>query len=154
MKIIYLLRPFHLNISKRIVKTPKIYFMDTGLAAWLCRWLTPETLRNGAMSGSIFETWVVSEIIKSYNNMGKEPDIYFFRNTDGQEVDLLFYENGSIYPLEIKKTAAPNPKDVRHFKTLSTFFPELQIKEGGVICTYPEIMPLCDGRYTIPASAI
>ena len=131
--IIYLLQPFSLNINKRIIKTPKVYFTDTGLVCYLCRWLTPETLANGAMAGRIYETFIVSEILKSYYNAGKEPDLYFFRNTDGQEVDLLFYRDGKLYPIEIKKTSSPNVKDAKHFGTLSTFFPSLELSELSLI---------------------
>lgn len=152
--IIHLLQPFSLNINKRIVKTPKVYFTDTGLVCYLCRWLTPDTLMNGAMAGGIYETFVVSEILKTYYNAGKEPNMYFFRNTDGQEVDLLFYQAGKLYPIEIKKTSAPNVKDVKHFKTLATFFPSLQIAEGGIICNAERLLPLCQNVKIIPVRYI
>lgn len=148
--IIYLLQPFSLNINKRIIKTPKVYFTDTGLVCYLCRWLTPETLANGAMAGSIYETFIVSEILKSYYNAGKEPDLYFFRNTDGQEVDLLFYRDGKLYPIEIKKTSSPNVKDAKHFGTLSTFFPSLEVSEGGIICNAEDLLPLGQNLKIIP----
>ena len=148
--IIYLLQPFSLNINKRIIKTPKVYFTDTGLVCYLCRWLTPETLANGAMAGSIYETFIVSEILKSYYNAGKEPDLYFFRNTDGQEVDLLFYRDGKLYPVEIKKTSSPNVKDAKHFGTLSTFFPSLEVSEGGIICNADDLLPLGQNLKIIP----
>ena len=148
--IIYLLQPFSLNINKRIIKTPKVYFTDTGLVCYLCRWLTPQTLANGAMAGSIYETFIVSEILKSYYNAGKEPDLYFFRNTDGQEVDLLFYRDGTLYPIEIKKTSSPNPKDARHFRALSTFFPSLKVSEGGIICNAEDLLPLGQNLKIIP----
>ena len=148
--IIYLLQPFSLNINKRIIKTPKVYFTDTGLVCYLCRWLTPETLANGAMAGSIYETFIVSEILKSYYNAGKEPDLYFFRNTDGQEVDLLFYRDGKLYPIEIKKTSSPNVKDAKHFGTLSTFFPSLEVSEGGIICNAENLWPLGQNLKLIP----
>lgn len=148
--IIYLLQPFSLNINKRIVKTPKVYFTDTGLVCYLCRWLTPETLANGAMAGSVYETFIVSEILKSYYNAGKEPDLYFFRNTDGQEVDLLFYRDGKLYPIEIKKTSSPNVKDAKHFGTLSTFFPSLEVSEGGIICNAEDLLPLGQNLKIIP----
>lgn len=148
--IIYLLQPFSLNINKRIIKTPKVYFTDTGLVCYLCRWLTPETLANGAMAGSIYETFIVSEILKSYYNAGKEPDLYFFRNTDGQEVDLLFYRDGKLYPIEIKKTSSPNVKDAKHFGTLSTFFPALEVSEGGIICNAEDLLPLGQNLKIIP----
>lgn len=152
--VVYLLRPFSQNINKRIVKTPKVYFTDTGLVCYLCRWLTPETLANGAMAGSIYETFIISEILKSYYNAGKEPDMYFFRNTDGQEIDLLFYQNGTLHPIEIKKTSSPNIKDIRHFKTLHTFFPTLHIGEGGVICCYDILIPLAKNNLVIPFNMI
>ena len=139
-----------LNINKRIIKTPKVYFTDTGLVCYLCRWLTPETLANGAMAGSIYETFIVSEILKSYYNAGKEPDLYFFRNTDGQEVDLLFYRDGKLYPIEIKKTSSPNVKDAKHFGTLSTFFPSLEVSEGGIICNAEDLLPLGQNLKIIP----
>lgn len=148
--IICLLQPFYLNINKRIIKTPKVYFTDTGLVCYLCRWLTPETLANGAMAGSIYETFIVSEILKSYYNAGKEPDLYFFRNTDGQEVDLLFYRDGKLYPIEIKKTSSPNVKDAKHFGTLSTFFPSLEVSEGGIICNAEDLLPLGQNLKIIP----
>ena len=148
--IIYLLQPFSLNINKRIIKTPKVYFTDTGLVCYLCRWLTPQTLANGAMAGSIYETFIVSEILKSYYNAGKEPDLYFFRNTDGQEVDLLFYRDGKLYPMEIKKTSSPNVKDAKHFKALSTFFPSLEVSEGGIICNAEDLLPLGQNLKIIP----
>lgn len=148
--IIYLLQPFSLNINKRIIKTPKVYFTDTGLVCYLCRWLTPETLANGAMAGSIYETFIVSEILKSYYNAGKEPDLYFFRNTDGQEVDLLFYRDGKLYPIEIKNTSSPNIKDAKHFGTLSTFFPSLEVSEGGIICNAEDLLPLEQNLKIIP----
>ena len=148
--IIYLLQPFSLNINKRIIKTPKVYFTDTGLVCYLCRWLTPETLANGAMAGSIYETFIVSEILKSYYNAGKEPDLYFFRNTDGQEVDLLFYRDGKLYPIEIKKTSSPNVKDAKHFGTLSNFFPYLVVSEVGIICNDEDLLPLVQYLKIIP----
>lgn len=152
--IIYLLQPFSLNIGKRIVKTPKVYFTDTGLVCYLCRWLTPETLMNGAMAGSVYETFIVSEILKSYCNAGKKPDLYFFRNTDGQEVDIVFYRDGKLFPVEIKKTSSPNPKDVKHFKTLSSFFPSLEIAEGGVICNADQLLPIGQNIKIIPFNLI
>ena len=152
--IIYLLKPFSLNINKRIVKTPKVYFTDTGLICYLCRWLTPDHLINGAQAGQIYETFVISEILKSYYNAGKVPNMFFFRNTAGQEVDLLFYRNHTLYPVEIKKTASPNSKDIKHFKTLHSFFPSLEIGRGGIICNYPDALPLDEKNMIIPVNVI
>lgn len=150
--IIYLLQPFSLNVSKRVVKTPKVYFTDTGLVCYLCKWLTPETLCNGAQAGGIFETYVVSELLKSYYNTGKEPPLYFFRDTNGKEVDVLIYQNGTLYPIEIKKTSSPNVKDIKHFATLVNAFPTLKIGEGGVICTQDRLLPLGSSNRIIPVS--
>ena len=152
--IVYLLQPFSLNGTKRVVKNPKVYFTDTGLVCYLCRWLTVQSLMCGAQAGAIFETFVISEIIKSYYNAGKKPDIYYFRNTDGQEVDLVFYLNGTIYPVEIKKTSSPNVKDVRTFKTLATYFSEIPIGDGGVICTSEQLLPLGTNVKIIPVNYI
>ncbi|MBR0164841.1 MAG: ATP-binding protein [Lachnospiraceae bacterium] len=152
--LVYLLKPFSLNINKRIVKTPKAYITDTGLVCHLGRWLTPETAANGAMAGNLFETWVVTEILKSWYHAGKEPDMYFFRNTDKQEVDLLFYRDNTLYPVEIKKTASPNVKDAKTFRTLKTFFPTVGIGEGGIICNYPELSILAEGIRTIPVGLL
>ena len=90
--LIFILRPYYSNISSRLVKTPKIYFMDTGLAAYLTRWNTPEVLENGAMNGAFFETYAVSEIVKSYWNAGKPADLYYYRDIDKKEIDLLIIE--------------------------------------------------------------
>ena len=87
--VIFILRPYFSNISKRLVKTPKVYFMDTGLAAYLCRWPNAETLANGAMDGAFFETYVVTAIVKSYYNAGKPVDLFYYRDTDKKEIDLL-----------------------------------------------------------------
>ena len=152
--VIYLLQPFSLNAAKRVVKTPKIYFTDTGLVCYLCRWLSTETLINGAQAGNIFETYVVSEVIKSYYNAGKEPNVYFYRNTDGQEVDLLFFADGKLYPVEIKKTASPNVKDIKSFKNLSLCFPTVEIGEGGIICNAESVLPLSQGNTIIPVNYI
>jgi len=152
--IVYLLQPFSLNITSRAVKTPKIYFLDTGLASYLCKWLTPETLSKGAMSGQMFETYAVCEILKSYYNAGKEPSVYFFRNDKAEEVDLIFYQDGTMYPVEIKKTASPNPSDVKAFKLLSNAFSSVKIGSGGLICTYDKVLSLAENVRTIPINWI
>lgn len=152
--VVYLLQPFAMNTEKRMIKSPKIYFTDTGLVCYLCKWLTPETLANGAQAGNIFETFVVNEIIKSYYNVGREPNLYYFRNRDGQEIDLLLYENGKLYPLEIKKNTSPNEKDIKNFKILASYFPNVQIAEGGVICTAESLLPLGMNNKIIPVNYI
>lgn len=152
--MIYILKPFSFNVTKRVVKTPKVYFTDTGLVCYLCRWLTPETAERGAMSGALYETFVINEIIKSYYNAGEDFDLYFYRDSNGSEVDLLFYQNGTIYPVEIKKTSSPNVKDIKHFKTLNTAFNNINIGEGGIICNYEKLAFLSENNKVIPISYI
>ena len=103
--IIYLLQPFSSNLSNRIIKAPKLYFMDTGLCSYLAKYPNPETLEIGALSGAIFETFVVSEIIKNITSHGLDPkmNLYYYRDKDQKEVDLLYIEGDTIYPIEIKK---------------------------------------------------
>lgn len=100
--IVYLLRPHHQNFNKRLVKAPKLYFLDTGLLCYLLRIRSPEDLVSHASRGSIFETWVVSEALKNYHNRGAEPDLYFWRDSAGHEVDLLIDQGATQIPIEIK----------------------------------------------------
>lgn len=150
--IIYLLKPYSNNIVKRAVKTPKLYFLDTGLAAYLTRWNNPDVLKNGAMAGKFFETFIISEIIKSYYNVGIiDPPLYFYRDKDMREIDLLIEENGTLYPLEIKKHADPVKKDVAAFKVLDEM-QNIKRGEGGVICMYENLVRLTDDVRVIPVS--
>jgi predicted AAA+ superfamily ATPase len=151
--IVYLLQPFSLNISARVVKTPKLYFTDTGLAAYLCRWLTPETLESGAMSGAIFETYVLGEIRKSYQNAGLEVPLYFYRDSEGREIDILVHRDGKLYPVEIKKTASPREGDARHFEALARYT-TLEVASGGLVCTYDKALPLGKTASVIPIDFI
>ncbi len=148
--LVYLLEPYHNNVIKRAVKTPKVYFLDTGLAAYLTRWNTPEVLEAGAMAGAFFETFVVSEILKSYTNAGiLEPPLYFYRDKDQNEIDLLLYENMTLYPIEIKKHADPRRDDVKAFDVLDKI-QGVQRGPGGVICMYESSVPLKGEDVTIP----
>jgi predicted AAA+ superfamily ATPase len=118
--IIYLLKPYSSNLGKRLVKTPKVYFLDTGLCAYLTGWYTAEQLQLGAMSGPVFETFVISEIIKSHYNAGNDTDLIFsyYRDKEQREIDLIVEENNTLYPIEIKKGDNPNNDDIRHFSVL------------------------------------
>ncbi len=140
--LIYLLEPYHNNRLKRLVKTPKLYFMDTGLAAYLTQWNSPETLEAGAASGAFFESWAMTEIIKSYWHAGKAAPLYFYRDNDQKEVDLLIYQDGKIFPVEFKKTATPSKGDVRHFSVLDKL--DLPIDHGAVVCLTDTAMPITD----------
>ena len=151
--IVHLLPPYHNIFGKRVVKSPKLYFTDTGLASYLARWNSPESLMTGAMSGAYLETFVVNEIVKSYANFGKEAEIYFFRDSNGIEIDLLLYENGALYPLEIKSTSNPRPNMTKAFDIIDTI-PDIKRGEGGVICLSKELLPLRNNDKIIPVWAI
>lgn len=139
--IIYLLQPYSSNLSNRLIKRPKMYFMDTGLCTYLAKWPNSETLEVGAMSGSIFETFVVSEIIKSYFNNGVNPKdyLFYYRDKDQYEIDLLYVDSNSITPIEIKKSVSPSNPD-KNFKVLNKF--NLEVKQGVVLCMTEEVIPI------------
>ena len=148
--IVYLLQPYHNNVTKRAVKTPKLYFLDTGLAAYLTKWTSPEVLKNGAMAGAFFESFVVSEIIKSYYNNGiSAPPLYFYRDKEMQEIDLLIEQGGVLYPIEIKKHADPKKRDIEAFSALEKI-PGMKRGAGGVICMYDKLIALQGEDKVIP----
>ena len=137
--VIFILKPYYNNITDRLVKIPKVYFMDTGLAAYLCRWPNSETLSMGNMDGAFLETFVVSEIVKSYYNNGKPVNnLYYYRDIDKKEIDLLIVDAENIYPIEIKKNKTPNHPD-KNFSVLEKF--KLNIKPGVIICLSDELIP-------------
>ncbi len=149
--IIHILKPYSPNITSRLVKTPKFYFSDTGLAAYLCRWPNAETLENGAMSGAFFETFVVSEILKSYFNSGIEPNICYYRDIDKKEIDLLLNEGGKITPVEIKKAKNPEGAD-KNFKVLEKL--GKTVGNGLIICMCDEVLPYSKNVWMCPAALI
>lgn len=136
--LIYILRPYSSNITNRLVKTPKVYFMDTGLAAYLCRWPSAETLESGAMDGAFLETYAVTEIVKSYYNAGKQPDLYYYRDIDKKEIDLLIVKPDKIYPIEIKKSKSPDHPD-KNFHVLGKL--KTEIAPGLILCMSDELIP-------------
>jgi len=152
--LVFLLKPYHNNITKRTVKAPKLYFLDTGLAAYLTRWNTSDVLKNGAMAGAFFETFVICEIIKSYSNKGiLDFPLYFYRDRDGNEIDLLIENNGTLYPIEIKKHADPSKSDVAKFSILSKI-PSIKRGSGGVICLYDNLTTLQGNDKAIPVTLL
>lgn len=138
--IVYLLQPYYKNIGKRLTKRPKIYFLDTGLCSYLAQWNTPESLETGAMNGAIFETFVMTEIIKSYYHNGLHPSLYYYRDSNKVEIDLLIEENGKLYPIEIKKTSNPKKEDVKNFDLVRKELRNLDF--GNLICLTTSVMPL------------
>ena len=151
--IIYLLEPYMANASKRIIKAPKLYFMDTGLCAYLCKWPNAQMLKDCAMSGAFFETYVVSEIIKSFYNHGVEPGqyLYYYRDIDKKEVDILLVKDGQIYPVEIKKGIAPN-KPTKNFKVLEKY--KMPIMRGMVIDGAEKVRALNENAFIFPVSLL
>lgn len=150
--IVYLLEPYHTNVTKRLVKTTKLYFLDTGLCSWLTEWSSPETLEAGAMSGAILETWILCEILKTWLHNGRRAPFYYYRDKDKKEIDLLIVVDGTIYPLEFKKTASPDKNAVRHFQVLDKL--NMPLGPGGVICLATHFLPLTANTSAIPVSAI
>jgi uncharacterized protein len=150
--IVYLLQPYYSNVTKRLVKTPKLYFLDTGLCAYLTEWSTPETLEAGAMSGPILETWIMTELLKSYWHNGLRAPFYYYRDKDKKEIDLIIVQDGIAYPLEFKKTASPGKGDVRHFKVLERL--KMPIGPGGLICLTEKSLPLTADVQSVPAVAL
>jgi predicted AAA+ superfamily ATPase len=147
--IAYLLRPFSLNIPKRMVKTPKLYFSDTALVCFLLGWDNPVPLSRGPMAGALFETFVTGEVIKSYANAGREAPVFFYRDRDGREIDMLIVQNGLIHPLEIKKHANPGSADTAAFGAVETISGYSR-GPGGVICACEEPAVLKGGDRAIP----
>lgn len=130
--IIFLLHPYSNNVLKRTIKTPKVYFYDTGLVCYLTKWSSPEVAESGAMSGALLENFAVSEIMKSYQNAGLEPYIYFYRDRDTKEIDVIMEGDGQLFPLEIKKTATPDKRIVKTFGVINKA--PLKIGTGAVLC--------------------
>ena len=151
--IIYLLQPFSSNLSNRIIKAPKLYFMDTGLCSYLAKYPNPETLEIGALSGAIFETFVVSEIIKNITSHGLDSkmNLYYYRDKDQKEVDLLYIEGDTICPIEIKKGISPNNPD-KNFAVLNKYSND--IATGIVICMTQKLQPINRNCWLCPVSLL
>lgn len=158
--IIALVQPYYNNALKRVVKMPLLHFLDTGLASYLLKWGSPETLEKGAMSGAIFESYVFSEIYKSYLNAGKEPPIFYYRDKDQKEIDLLIYQNGILSPIEIKKAASPGKSAIKNFHVLDqipaaeTFSGlemfKVEIGTGSVVCMADDLLPVDAKNWYVP----
>ena len=151
--IVFLLQPYMPNMSSRIIKAPKLYFMDTGLCAYLCRWPDAEMLESCAMDGAFFETFVVSEMVKNHyaNNIDPKGYLFYYRDIDQKEIDVLFVRRNEIYPIETKKGTSPkNP--ARNFGVLSKY--GMEIKTGLIIDSCDRIRPANDISYYYPVSLI
>lgn len=146
--IIFYLHPYSNNLLKRLVKTPKLYFYDTGLVCYLTRWSSAETLESGAMNGAIFENYVVSEIMKTYLGSGREPFMYYYRDKDAREIDIILEQDGALHPIEIKKTSNPGPELTKVFGVLDRS--SVPRSKGAVICMKPELSAIDRENYIVP----
>jgi predicted AAA+ superfamily ATPase len=165
--LVALIPPFSNNALKRVIKAPRMYFLDTGLCSYITRWSSPAVLEQGAMDGAFFETWVVAEIYKSYLNNGKRPPLYYYRDSNKKEIDVIIYADGTVNPIEIKKAAAPKDA-VKHFSVLKPIAEEPSADEvfsgtahlqtsigtGAVICMSSEVMPIDRKNWYVPAWAL
>ena len=133
------------------MKTPKLYLLDTGLAAYLTEWTSPRNLEAGAMAGAILETWAVSEVLKSYWHNGRRAPVFFYRDKDKKEIDLLIHQDGTLYPIEIKKTAQPGREAVRHFPVLEGLAASgYRTGPGALVCLAPARLPLTPAVSVVP----
>ncbi|MBE7065679.1 MAG: ATP-binding protein [Ruminococcaceae bacterium] len=146
--IIFYLHPYSNNLLKRLVKTPKLYFYDSGLVSYLTKWSSAETLESGAMNGAVLENFVVSEIMKSYINSGNQPYLYYYRDKDAKEIDIVLEHDGVLNPIEIKKTANPGTELTKVFEILDKS--STPRSKGAVICMKPELGAIDRDNYIVP----
>lgn len=146
--IVFILHPYSNNVLKRTIKTPKLYFYDTGLVCYLTRWSSPEVAESGAMSGALLENFAVSELMKGYQNAGLEPYLYFYRDRDAKEIDVLLEGDGRLYPLEVKKTALPDRRIVRTFDVIEKS--PLQRGTGAILCMAQEFSAIDRNNLIVP----
>ena len=150
--IIFYLHPYSNNLLKRLVKTPKLYFYDTGLVCHLTRWSSPEVLENGAMNGAVLENYVVSEIAKTWLNSGKQPYMYYYRDKDAKEIDIVLEHDGILNPIEIKKTSNPGTELTRVFSLLDKA--SVPRGKGAVVCMKPKVGVIDRENYIVPVWTI
>jgi hypothetical protein len=147
-----LVQPYYNNVTKRLVKTPKLYFLDTGFCAYLSEWTSPETLAAGAMSGAILETHVFAELLKSWWHRLRAPNLYYYRDKDGKEIDFLFEQDQTLFPVEVKRSATPSREWSRTFSVLERF--GKPVGDGAIICLCRESIPLGKNVMAFPVGAL
>ena len=162
--IVKVVEPYANNLLKRLSKQPIMHFLDTGLAAYLTGWTSPRALEAGAMSGQIFESYVFGEVYKSYLNAGRRAPLHFFRNNDKKEIDLLLESDGTLYPIEVKKTASPSKKDARNLGVLDPVASDdvpaalsslkRTIGMGAIICMAQDTFPVSERAWAFPVWAV
>ena len=151
-EIIFYLHPYSNNLLKKIVKTPKVYFFDTGLVCYLTKYSSPEILQNGSLNGAILENYIVSEIRKSYLNCGKELYLYYYRDKLQREIDLVLESDGTLYPIEIKKSSNPTLSMIKNFEILNKS--SLKVGKGAVICLKDNLSALNAENLIVPVRCI
>ena len=152
MGIIFLLEPFYNNELKRMIKTPKLYFCDTGLCAFLSSWTSRDTLMNGAASGHYLENYVVSELLKNASYGEKSLSLNFYRDTHQKEIDLILEMNGRLHAFEIKCAASPERKIIKSFSLLEKSGKEMG--DGGIICMAAKPFPLDTSHFLLPVNLL
>ncbi len=152
LHIVYLLEPYSNNALKRLTKTPKLYFCDTGLCAYLSMWLTPDVLMNGAASGHYYENYVVMELVRNYKYARSKANLTYYRDSNSKEIDVFVEENNIIHPLEIKKSASPDRREVKKYGILDKA--ELTRGTGGLVCMCEEPVPIDEKNCFIPSNLI
>lgn len=152
LRVVYLLAPYSNNELKRLSKTPKLYFCDTGLCAYLSMWLTADTLRNGAASGHYYENYVVMELVKNYAYSRSKVNVTYYRDSNAKEINLFVEENGVIHPLEIKKSASPDRREIKKYSVIDKA--SLARGNGGIICMCEEPIPIDAENCFIPSNLI
>lgn len=150
--LVYFLHPFSRNMTKRIVRAPKMYLLDTGLAAYLTKWPSAETLMSGAMAGAFFETFVMAELIKSYTFRGLDAPFFYYRDKDGREIDVLIQRGQTLFPVEIKMSARAKPDDIKAMRYLRERWKE--IGYGSILCTIGDVLPVDDKTNAFPVGCI
>lgn len=150
--IIFLLEPYSNNVLKRTVSTPKLYFYDSGIVCYLTRWSSPETAMEGAMSGALLENYTVAEIIKTYQNAGQEPFLYYYQDKDAREIDLILERDGKLFPIEIKKMASPPKKLTKVFDLIDKS--PLQRGTGAILCMADQLGAFDQNNLIVPISLI
>lgn len=147
-EVIFYLRPYSNNLLKRTIKTPKLYFFDTGLVAYLTRYTSPEILASGAINGAILENYVVSEVLKTYHNNAKECLLWYYRDKNSNEIDMVMESNGQLHPLEIKRSVNPGSELVGAFTVLDKG--AVPRGKGAILCMRPELSAVNAENYIVP----
>jgi predicted AAA+ superfamily ATPase len=150
--IIFFIRPYSSNALKRVIKTPKLYFYDTGLTAYLCKWKSAETLMSGAMNGAFLENYCVAEILKSFEHACKEPSLYLYRDKDQREIDLLIEGDGMFCPVELKKTASPSRNLIDVFSVLE--HGTLERGKGAIVCMAEHLSAFNQNNFVVPVALL